>query len=438
MGSDTIVAVSTPRGVGGVAVVRLSGPQAREMALRHLSVDALEPRHSHFARFSDGDSLIDEVLAVWFPAPHSYTGEEMVEISCHGSLYVQQAIVQALLDDGARLAEPGEFTMRAFLGGKLNLSQAEAVADLIDAVTPVQHRLAVSQLRGGYAHKLNDLRKRLLDLTALLELELDFSQEDVEFADRSQLRQTLCELAAEVERLMASFSLGNTLKRGIPVAIVGRPNAGKSSLLNALLDDDRALVSDIPGTTRDTIEETLTLDGITFRFIDTAGLRSSSDAIEAMGVERSRKAVADAEVVLYVHDATTPWQAPDVDLEGKQVIYVNNKSDLPVAASVPSPSINLSARTKEGIAQLEAMLVERYQPCLSGDAPLLSNERHYGALLHVAKALAAASRALDEAIPSDLVAVDLRDALYHLGTITGEVSSDELLTNIFSRFCIGK
>ena len=438
MGSDTIVAVSTPRGVGGVAVVRLSGPQAREMALRHLSVDALEPRRSHFARFSDGGSLIDEVLAVWFPAPHSYTGEEMVEISCHGSLYVQQAIVQALLDDGARLAEPGEFTMRAFLGGKLNLSQAEAVADLIDAVTPVQHRLAVSQLRGGYARKLNDLRKRLLDLTALLELELDFSQEDVEFADRSQLRQTLRDLAAEVERLMASFSLGNTLKRGIPVAIVGRPNAGKSSLLNALLDDDRALVSDIPGTTRDTIEETLTLDGITFRFIDTAGLRSSSDAIETMGVERSRKAVADAEVVLYVHDATTPWQEPDVDLEGKQVIYVNNKSDLPVAASVPSPSINLSARTKEGIAQLEAMLVERYQPRLSGDAPLLSNERHYGALLHVAKALAAASRALDEAIPSDLVAVDLRDALYHLGTITGEVSSDELLTNIFSRFCIGK
>ena len=438
MGSDTIVAVSTPRGVGGVAVVRLSGPQAREMALRHLSVDALEPRHSHFARFSDGGSLIDEVLAVWFPAPHSYTGEGMVEISCHESLYVQQAIVQALLDDGARLAQPGEFTMRAFLGGKLNLSQAEAVADLIDAVTPVQHRLAVSQLRGGYARKLNDLRKRLLDLTALLELELDFSQEDVEFADRSQLRQTLCDLAAEVERLMASFSLGNTLKRGIPVAIVGRPNAGKSSLLNALLDDDRALVSDIPGTTRDTIEETLTLDGITFRFIDTAGLRSSSDAIEAMGVERSRKAVADAEVVLYVHDATTSWQAPDVDLEGKQVIYVNNKSDLPVAASVPSPSINLSARTKEGIAQLEAMLVERYQPRLSGDAPLLSNERHYGALLHVAKALAAASRALDEAIPSDLVAVDLRDALYHLGTITGEVSSDELLTNIFSRFCIGK
>lgn len=438
MGSDTIVAVSTPRGVGGVAVVRLSGPQAREMALRHLSVDALEPRHSHFARFSDGGSLIDEVLAVWFPAPHSYTGEEMVEISCHGSLYVQQAIVQALLDDGARLAEPGEFTMRAFLGGKLNLSQAEAVADLIDAVTPVQHRLAVSQLRGGYARKLNDLRKRLLDLTALLELELDFSQEDVEFADRSQLRQTLRDLAAEVERLMASFSLGNTLKRGIPVAIVGRPNAGKSSLLNALLDDDRALVSDIPGTTRDTIEETLTLDGITFRFIDTAGLRSSSDAIEAMGVERSRKAVADAEVVLYVHDATTSWQAPDVDLEGKQVIYVNNKSDLPVAASVPSPFINLSAKTKEGIAQLEAMLVERYQPRLSGDAPLLSNERHYGALLHVAKALAAASRALDEAIPSDLVAVDLRDALYHLGTITGEVSSDELLTNIFSRFCIGK
>ncbi len=438
MRSETIVAVSTPRGVGGVAVVRLSGPLAKELALRHLSVSTLLPRHSHYARFSVGNSFVDEVLAVWFPSPHSYSGEDMVEFSCHGSLFVQQAIVHALLDGGARLAEPGEFTLRAFLNGKLNLSQAEAVADLIDSATPAQHRLAVSQLRGGYAHKLEELRQRLLDLASLLELELDFSQEDVEFADRTLLRQTLAELDGEVSLLVGSFSLGNALKHGIPVAIVGRPNAGKSSLLNALLNDDRALVSDIPGTTRDTIEESLTLSGITFRFIDTAGLRHSDDVVESMGVERSRKAVAEADVVLYVHDATTPWQTPDLDLSAKQVIYVCNKIDLAPIASLPSPSVGLSTKTGIGLDKLKSSLVDLFSSRLSDHSVLLSNERHYQALLQVRKALEAASQGLAVDLPSDLVSVDLRDALYHLGTITGQVSSDDLLSNIFSRFCIGK
>jgi len=438
MKSDTIVAISTPRGVGGIAVIRLSGPQAKDLALRFLSVDTLLPRHSQYSCFSSDGELVDEVLAVYFPAPHSYTGEEMVELSCHGSLYVQQAILQALLDGGARLADPGEYTLRAFLGGKLNLSQAEAVADLIDSATPVQHRLAVSQLRGGYAQKLKMLRQQLVDLTSLLELELDFSQEDVEFADRTQLRDTLADLAGEVMRLIGSFSLGNALKRGIPVAIVGRPNAGKSSLLNALLDDDRALVSNIPGTTRDTIEEILIIDGLTFRFIDTAGLRHSDDSIEAMGVERSRRAVADADVVLYVHDATCPWQTPEIDLSEKQVIYVNNKGDLGITASLPTPSVDISAKTGVGLSQLRAMLTELYRSRIDGSNTLLSNERHYEALLRVQEALDAAARGVDGGVPADLVAVDLRDALYHLGTITGQVSSDELLGNIFGRFCIGK
>lgn len=450
MNNDTIVAISTPHGVGGVAVVRLSGPQAKEMALRHLSVDALEPRYSHFARFSDGNTLLDEVLAVWFPAPHSYTGEDVVEISCHGSLYVQQAILQALIGAGARMADPGEFTMRAYLGGRLNLSQAEAVADLIEAVTPAQHRLAVSQLRGGYAEELKTLRQQLIDLTALLELELDFSQEDVEFANRSRLEQLVEDTSLKITSLRNTFHQGNALKHGIPTAIIGRPNAGKSSLLNALLADDRAIVSPIPGTTRDTVEETLTIDGITLRLIDTAGLHHTDDPLEKMGIRRTEAAAVQADIILFVHDATCPWneaiedlqelQDAGVDLNSKHLWIVHNKVDL--LDGIPQwmeSGIAVSSVKGTGLDRLRACMVEalaKERPLT--DEPLLTNLRHYEALGLTNKALFEVMRGLKNGTPADLLAVDLRDALYHLGTITGEVTNDEVLSNIFSRFCIGK
>jgi len=463
---ETIVAISTPHGVGGIAVARLSGPDALPIAEKHLSplTSHLSPRHATYCTFfssspgtREGDRRkavgegydntipLDDVVAVYFPK--GYTGEPTVEISCHGSLYVQQALLQALVDDGARLAEPGEFTQRAFLNGRLDLSQAEAVADLIDSVTPAQHRLAVSQLRGGYAQNLKALRQQLLDLTSLLELELDFSQEDVEFADRTQLRNLLSSLITQLSTLIASFKMGNALKRGVPVAIIGAPNAGKSSLLNALLGDDRAIVSDVPGTTRDTIEELFVLDGVTFRFIDTAGLRHSDDIVEAMGIERSRKAVADAHLVIFVHDVTTPWHEPALDLSDKKVLVVLNKSDLPTHSSLITHhsslltphSIPLSAKTGKGLDALRTAMVEAVRSDMpQDDSILLTNARHYEAMCRVKEALSHVSEGLDGGMPSDLVAVDLRDALYHLGTITGEVSSDEVLGNIFSRFCIGK
>lgn len=431
--SDTIVAVSTPPGVGGIAVVRLSGSDALGMALAHFSVGRLEPRRATYCRFDD----LDDVVAVYLPT--GYTGEPTVELSCHGSLYVQQAVLQALADSGARLARPGEFTMRAFRNGRLNLSQAEAVADLIDAVTPQQHRLAVSQLRGGYAQKLKELRQQLLDLTALLELELDFSQEDVEFADRSQLKALLATLHEQLAALIASFRMGNALKRGIPVAIVGKPNAGKSSLLNALVGDDRAIVSDIPGTTRDTVEETLTIGGITFRFIDTAGLRRSTDAVETMGVERSMKALGEADIVLYVHDLAQPFVRADIaalPLDGRHLLLVGNKCDLP-QVQLPEGFLAVSAKEGRGVEALKEAMLAAVEP-QSMQQVLLSNPRHYDALRLVQQALGHVQQALGDGVPADLIAVDLRDALYHLGTITGEVASNDILNNIFSRFCIGK
>lgn len=429
MVNDTIVAVSTPAGVGGMATVRVSGPEALAVCLKHLSAQELLPRHATYCHFDD----LDDVVAVYLP--RGYTGEETVEVSCHGSLYLQEALLQVLVDSGARLAEPGEFTRRAFLNGRLDLSQAEAVADLVEAVTPVQHQLAVSQLRGGYAQELKSLRQQLLDLTSLLELELDFSQEDVEFADRAELRRLLAAINRQLTTLIASFREGNALKRGVPVAIVGRPNAGKSSLLNALLHDERAIVSEIPGTTRDTVEECVTREGITFRFIDTAGLRHSTDAVETMGIERSRKAVADARIVLYVHDSTQPWESPQVDLDGKKVIVVFNKSD--IGRQPTQDAISASAKTGEGIEDIVAAMVDEIRRNQSSDT-LLTNARHYEAMCRVRQALADVDTGLASGIAADLLAVDLRDALYHLGTITGEVTSEEVLGNIFSRFCIGK
>ena len=442
--SDTIAAISTPAGVGGIAVVRVSGTDALPCVLRHLSVATLEDRRATYCRFDD----LDDVVAVYFPK--GYTGEPTVEISCHGSLYVQQAMLQTLVDDGARMAEPGEFTMRAFRNGRLNLSQAEAVADLIDAVTPTQHQLAVSQLRGGYADELKALRQQLLDLTSLLELELDFSQEDVEFADRSQLIHLVGSLSLRINSLRNSFRLGNALKRGIPTAIIGRPNAGKSSLLNALLADDRAIVSPIAGTTRDTVEETFSIGGFTFRLIDTAGLHQTDDPLENLGIKRSIAAAAQADIILYVHDATRSFsdaladmqslQDAGVSLEGKHLWIVNNKMDLPDAVNpTPGVGIAVSATQGTGLDRLRQVMVDAVScdKAASSDI-LLTNARHYDALGRADAALRQVAAALTQGIPADLVAVDLRDALYHLGSITGEVVPDDILGNIFSRFCIGK
>ncbi len=438
MTKDTIVAVATPHGVGGIAVVRLSGPDALSIASSHLSplISHLSPRHATYCRFDD----LDDIVVVYFQAPHSYTGEEVVEISCHGSLYIQQALLDALIESGARLAAAGEFTMRAFVNGRLNLSQAEAVADLIDAVTPQQHRLAVSQLRGGYAERLKTLRQQLLDLTSLLELELDFSQEDVEFADRTKLCSLLKALNLQLTSLISSFRMGNALKQGIPVAIVGSPNVGKSTLLNALLDDDRAIVSDIPGTTRDTVEGLLTLDGITFRLVDTAGLRETNDTVERLGIERSRKALEQAFIVIHVlspEDSEIP-ECPEIS--GQTRLFVFNKADITSHLSTPTSNLRpllVSAKTGQGLDRLKQALLDVVS-AHAADEVLLSNVRHRDAMQRVLQALEQVDRGLSDGVPDDLVAVDLRDALYHLGTITGEVANDEILGNIFSRFCIGK
>ena len=447
--TPTIAAISTPPGVGGIAVVRLSGPEAVAIAARHCRV-ADTPQQALFSTFRDGEEVIDEVVVTLFRAPHSYTGEDTVEISCHGSTYVQEAILNALVASGARLAEPGEFTRRAFLNGKLDLSQAEAVADLIDSTNAAQHRLAVSQLRGGYAQKLKELRTQLVELTSLLELELDFSQEDVEFVSRERLTRLVEEISLGVNALRKSFRMGNALKRGIPVAIVGRPNAGKSSLLNALLHDDRAIVSPVPGTTRDTIEETFVIDGTLFRIIDTAGLRESADEVERLGIERSRKAAEEADIILYVHDATQPFLHAIEDLaqlqdrissfKEKHLFIVNNKMDLhPVNPTASYRTFPISAKNGTGLESLTESLAKAInRDC--GQAPdvLLSNVRHLEALGYVDQALMHVARDLVDGLPADLVAIDLRDALHHLGTITGEVVTDEILGTIFSRFCIGK
>ena len=442
----TIAAISTPPGIGGLAVIRLSGPAAFDIASHHVHLPEGEKKTA-FALFKRDGQTVDEVVVTLFRSPHSYTGEDTVEFSCHGSTYIQQTLLQALIDSGAVLAEPGEFTRRAFLGGKLNLSQAEAVADLIDSTNAASHQLALSQLRGGYAQLLAQLRSQLVDLTSLLELELDFSEEDVEFADRSQLRSLVAQLRQEVTRLTDSFQLGNAVKNGIPVAIVGRPNAGKSSLLNALLSDQRAIVSPIPGTTRDTIEENLNIDGLTFRFIDTAGLRHSDDPIESIGFDRAIQSIRQATVVLIVRDATVTFNEysiddiayllKDIPQKEKIIFIIHNKADL-VQPPYP-PGIALSALTGMGVDRLKQSIVQAVRQRMpSSDGVMLTNLRHYQALQHVSTSLDEVAQGLDSGLPADLVAIDLRNALYHLGTITGEVTSDEILGTIFHRFCIGK
>lgn len=459
--NDTICALSTPAGTGAIAVIRLSGPDSfsickKVFTPRKRSID-LELAPSHAVYFGDIKSdveIIDEVLISIFRAPHSYTAENIVEISCHGSMYIQQSILELLLIKGARLAKPGEFTMRAFLNGKFDLSQAEAVADLIAANSTASHQLAINQMRGGFSSKIKELRGNLLDFASLIELELDFSEEDVEFADRTQLNTLLDTIEVETSRLADSFRVGNVLKNGIPVAIVGKTNVGKSTLLNALLNEERAIVSEIPGTTRDTIEDTLILNGMMFRFIDTAGLRDSEDIIENIGIERTMQKLEQAAIVLYVFDLneitieelneTLTDLHTQFSLDEKKVILIGNKTD--ELLEIPKHFIDLvdhetifiSAKRKENINLIIDSLLKSVENSEAISDTLVTNARHYEALTLALADIQRVKDAFKQQLPSDLVAIDIRQALYHLGEISGEVTNNEILGNIFGQFCIGK
>ena len=445
--ADTICAPATSVGTGAVTVIRVSGPEALPVADRLIRFK----RGSAVA--SEGYSLkfgeipgVDEVVAGIYRAPHSYTGEDSVEISCHASRYIADKILSLLCEAGARPAEPGEFTRRAFLNGKMDLAQAEAVADLIAADTQAAHRVAVGQLKGGYSQELRSLRDSLVEIAALMELELDFSEEDVEFADRGKLRDLLQKASAHISALADSFKAGNAIKNGVPVAIVGPVNAGKSTLLNALLGEERAIVSDIPGTTRDTVEETLTIGGILFRFIDTAGLRDTSDTIEIKGIERSYASLNKAEVVIGVLDALASQEESEKASEAikaalspaQSLILVRNKIDA-VSNPVKSSALDISAKTGLGLDSLRKRLLESRGPLVSdNNATLVTNLRHYEALRAAGESLARVQSGLDAGLSQDLLAEDLRSAIYSLNSIFGEVTSEDILQTIFQRFCIGK
>ena len=460
--SDTICAVSTPHGKGGIAVVRVSGPDALPTVMKSWKGAnlAAAPSHTlHFGRivYPDGETL-DEVVASVFRAPHSFTGEDVVELSCHGSTWVQSQIVALLIANGCRAAEGGEFTRRAFLNRKLDLSQAEAIADVIASSSRAAHRIAVSQMRGGFSRMLSALREKLLEFVSLIELELDFSEEEVEFADRTRLVALAEDINATLSRLADSFAIGNAIKNGIPVAIVGEPNAGKSTLLNRLLHDDKALVSDIRGTTRDAIEDTIDLGGLTFRFIDTAGIRQTDDTIESMGIERTFKKISEAGIVLWMIDATQPLDnipavAADIlpRTKGKNLIAVVNKIDrldpdtlasVHKAIEKATPSTRaafISAKCDIDVDRLEQMLLKAAQiPDNDPDAVVVANARHYDALVHARDAIQRAIDGLKAGISGDFAAQDIRECMHYLGEITGEITTDEVLGSIFSRFCIGK
>ncbi|MBO4488493.1 MAG: tRNA uridine-5-carboxymethylaminomethyl(34) synthesis GTPase MnmE [Bacteroidales bacterium] len=457
---DTICAISTAQGVGAIAVVRASGPQAFAIAdtLFHQESGfaSLPPQQAKFAHLYDGEQLVDQVVVLKYAAPHSYTGEDMVEISCHGSLYIQKKILEMLIEGGCRMALPGEFTQRAFMNGKLDLPQAEAVGDLISSQSETSHHLAINQLQGGISKKLHLLRDSLVQVASLLELELDFSEEDVTFANREELDRLLTDIGTEAEQLAQSFKIGNLLKTGIPVAIVGKPNVGKSTLLNALLQHERAIVSQVPGTTRDTIEDTLTLGGTLFRFIDTAGLRTTSDEVEQYGIERSYEAARRAAIILYLCD-NTQQSLPEilddfhqlqqhVDTQDKHIIFIFNKIDLDQNISGGHidmmadhyPAIAISAKNRQYIDLVEDALLDFVESHRVQDMALLTNERHYGLLTSIVQSIADARQGLAGNIPTDLLVEDIRAALTDIGTLTGAISTDDILNNIFGHFCIGK
>lgn len=460
---DTICAVSTAPGAGGVAVIRVSGTDAIRICdtifAPKIEGKNLQSQKAYTLRYGSirrGEELIDDVLVALFRAPHSFTGEDTVEITCHGSVYIQQQILQLLIEKGCRSALPGEYTQRAFLNGKMDLSQAEAVADLIASTSAGMHKLAINQMRGGFSNELTKLRSQLLDFTSLIELELDFSEEDVEFADRTNLKQLATNIEQLIHKLADSFSVGNAIKNGIPVAIIGETNAGKSTLLNLLVGEERAIVSDIHGTTRDVIEDTINLSGITFRFIDTAGIRETNDTIESLGIERTFQKLRQASIVLWVIDLTSPSEQIEElaqtiipQTEGKKVILVFNKSDLlspeelaikqELLGKVPADRLYISAKQQANTEALKQHLIQTAAlPEISQNDVIVTNVRHYEALTKAHEAILRVINGLEMNISGDFLSQDIRECMHYLGEITGQISNDEILGNIFGKFCIGK
>jgi tRNA modification GTPase len=458
---DIICSLATVQGTSAIAVIRVAGKGSIELvdkiftsAKNNNNLTGAASHTIHYGKLLSIDGIIDEVLISVFKAPHSYTGEDIIEISCHGSLYIQKQILQLLNNAGARQAGPGEFTLRAFRNGKFDLMQAEAVADLISSNSRASHELAIKQMRGGFSSKIKALRAQLVDFSSLIELELDFSEEDVEFANRSSLTALLQNIKSEVNELIESFKIGNVMKTGIPVAIIGKPNVGKSTLLNAILNEEKAIVSDIPGTTRDAIEDTISINGLSFRFIDTAGLRDSDDNIESLGIERTYEKIEQAQLILYVVDISTTTIDEIKDSlddfkehivnNGKKFIIIANKTDLMVESPhklkdlMEMDIVFISAKRKENINLISDVLTRSVNIENISDNAIVSNVRHKEALEKVMEQLISIEESISRNISTDLLASDLRVALYHLGEITGEITNDEILGTIFGKFCIGK
>jgi tRNA modification GTPase len=461
LNKDTIVALATPHGVGAIAVIRLSGNEAISVAeksftnkqLKHKQLSGKAGNTIHFGLMCDDETIVDEVLVSIFKAPHSYTGEDSVEISCHGSQFIQQQLLHLMVKNGARMANAGEFTMRAFLNGKFDLSQAEAVADLIASNSNVSHQVAMNQMRGGFSGKIKVLRDNLVDFASLIELELDFSEEDVEFADRVELKNLVISIQRIIERLVDSYEVGNVIKHGIPVAIVGKPNAGKSTLLNALLEEEKAIVSEIPGTTRDTIEDEISIGGVVFRFIDTAGIRDTSDVIEQIGVNKALQAMQKSAIVIYLFDAHE-LSRRDLEIEVEKITeHIGTSQLLIVCNKIDTEDLNdlqkefmgvddllfISAKEQRYIDDLKLKLVALFDSrTINVTETVVTNARHVEALRKANISLYKVMEGLNKNIAGDFLALDIRYALDALGEITGQVTTDDLLGNIFGKFCIGK
>ncbi|AWX45856.1 tRNA modification GTPase MnmE [Flagellimonas maritima] len=453
--TETIIALATPSGTGAIAVIRVSGPSSISISdtvfksIKNKKLSDQKSHSIHLGHITENGRILDKVLISLFRGPHSYTGEDVIEISCHGSPYIQQQIIQLFLRKGCRTASAGEFTLRAFLNGKMDLSQAEAVADLIASNSEAAHEIAMQQMRGGFSNEIQKLREELLNFASLIELELDFSQEDVEFANRSQFNALLNRISEVLKKLIDSFTLGNVIKNGIPVAIVGQPNVGKSTLLNVLLNEERAIVSDIAGTTRDTVEDQITLNGINFRFIDTAGIRETEDVVEQIGIKRTFGKIETARLIIFLFDTIdfdrSELKRIETNYPKKEILPICNKIDMLTNSQLDSlekefpNAIFLSAKNRVGIDDLENKLLSLVDSgSLTGDSTIISNSRHYDALLKALEEIQKVKEGMEIGLASDLMAIDIRQALFHLGEITGSVTTDDLLGNIFSNFCIGK